>query len=144
MLDDVLNSGAIPALEAVMRFAGARQSLLANNIANLDTPGYVPLDVSPASFQKVLRAAVSARRDAGNTGDLRLGRSREVREGARGELVLTPRTPSGNILFHDRNNRDLERMTQSIVENATAYREAAELLRGRYALINAAIAERVY
>ena len=53
-LDDVVNSGAIPALEMTMRFAGRRQALLAHNIANLDTPNFQPKDVSPRWFQRML------------------------------------------------------------------------------------------
>jgi flagellar basal-body rod protein FlgB len=58
-------------------------------------------------------------------------------------LGLVPRTPSRNILFHDRNNRDLERTMQALAENTGAFRVSIDLLRSRYQAIHAAIGERV-
>lgn len=144
MLGDLTNSGAIPALEAVMRFSGARQKLIASNIANIDTPGYQPMDVSVEGFRGALRDAVMRRRaqNGGAEGALMPESTSELTFDSRGGLRLHPTTPSGNILFHDRNNRDLERMSQSLVENATAYKVAADLLRTRYDLVRSAIAER--
>ena len=60
-----------------------------------------------------------------------------------GRLRLDPRTSSGNILFHDKNNRDLERTMQSLVENASMFRVATDLFRNRTTLLRDAIAERV-
>lgn len=44
-------------LEAAMRGAWQRQTALTNNIANADTPGYEPQEVS---FESTLQSAVSA------------------------------------------------------------------------------------
>jgi len=44
-------------LEAAMRGASMRQTLLTNNLANADTPGYQPTDVN---FQGQLAAAISS------------------------------------------------------------------------------------
>jgi flagellar basal body rod protein FlgB len=68
--------------------------------------------------------------------------TREVHITGQG-LQLTPQTPSGNILFHDRNNRDLERQMQSMVENLTVFRTAADLFKSRMDLLNTAIRERL-
>ncbi len=144
-ISDLTNAGAIPVLEATMRFAAQRQRLIAHNIANLSTPDFRPLDVSVPAFQKSLREAVEARR-AGRTAPgapLQMGRNPEVEVAPDGALRLSPRTPSANILFHDRNNRDLERTMQDLVENAAAFRVASDLLRSRYQLLNSAVAERV-
>ncbi len=144
-LDDVVNSGAIPALEMTMRFAGRRQPLLAHNIANLDTPNFQPRDVSTRGFQRMLGEAIDQRRarTGGERGRLELQQTREIRRDGRGGLELRPRTASPGILFHDRNNRDLERMMQDLVENVAVFRIATDLLRGRYSQIQDAIAERV-
>lgn len=144
MIRDVQTSGAMPALEALVRFAGQRQKLIANNIANFDTPDYRPMDVSAAGFQAQLGAAVRRRREStgGTHGELRLERTREVEQGAGGLLRLSARTASGNVLFHDRNNRDLERTMQDLVENAGAYRVATEFLRKGFEQMRGAIAER--
>jgi flagellar basal-body rod protein FlgB len=143
-IDEVTSSGAMPVLEATMRFAGARNRLLAHNIANLDTPDFRPLDVSPKGFQAQLRQAVEDRRarTGGGHGGLGLKDTHEVRVRPGGGLELRPRTSSGNILFHDRNNRDLERTVQDLVENVGVFRVSSDLLRSKYELLRVAMTER--
>ncbi|MEZ6243766.1 MAG: flagellar basal body rod protein FlgB [Phycisphaerales bacterium] len=144
MIKDLANAGAIPALELTMRFAGARQKVIAHNIANIDTPNFQPKDVSPQHFQEMLGDAIEARRaeNGGASGDLDWRETRQIRHTDDGGLTLDPLTDSPNVLFHDRNDRDLERLMQSMVENAGMYRVASDLLRQRYSMLRAAIAER--
>lgn len=144
-IDNVINSNAIPALQAAMGFAAQRQKILAHNIANLSTPDFRPRDVSVTGFQRALGEAVDARREkyGGVRGALEMRRTREVGLDEDGYVRLTPRLSSGNILFHDRNNRDLERSMQAMTENAGAFRIAANLMRKQYQSLHSAIAERV-
>ncbi len=151
IIDQLDTAGALPALDKVIRFAGARHTLISHNIANFETPGFQPLDVDPAAFQAELADAIERRRDGiggdrvrgGGYGELPMESSREVETLGDGRIRLNPRTSSGNILFHDRNNRDLERTMQSLVENASAFRVATDLLRNRTTALRDAIAERV-
>jgi len=143
MMADLFSSGGIQALELTLQFAGQRQRLIQNNIANIDTPDYRPMDVSPRKFQSALASAVAERDDSGGVGPLRLDGSRELVQASDGSITLNPLTPSGNILFHDRNNRDLERSMQSLAENSATYRVAADLLRSRYDVLRTAISQRV-
>ena len=144
LIGELTNSGAIPTLELMVRFAGSRQRIIAHNIANLDTPDFRPLDASPAEFQKALGRAVDARRKTtGEDGPLAFRGTDQVRVAADGTLTLVPKTPSGNILFHDRNNRDLEGLMAQQAENVGVFRTSIELLRSRYGIVQAAISERV-
>ena len=132
-------------METTLKFAAQRQKLLSHNIANLETPDFRPADVDPAHFQRVLGEAIHDRRlqkSNGTHGRLMLDRTRQIEQTAGGDLVLNPRTATGNILFHDRNNRDLERMMQSLAENAGMFRTATDLMRSRVGLIRDAISER--
>ena len=151
IIDQLDTAGALPALDKAIRRAGARHTVIAHNIANLETPGFQPVDVDPAAFQAELADAIDRRR-AGKTtdssrggghGSLDMESTREIEIGRDGSLRLNPRTSSGNILFHDRNNRDLERTMQSLVENASAFRVATDLLRNRTTALRDAMAERV-
>jgi flagellar basal-body rod protein FlgB len=142
-ISDVLNSGALPSLEATLRFAGERHRLIAHNIANLNTPNFRPVDVSPQGFQRALAQAIEERRSGQSGGGELSLESREISVAADGQLTLNPGTSSGNILFHDRNNRDLERLMQDHAENAGVYRMAADLLRSRLSQLREAIGERV-
>ncbi|MFN7022062.1 MAG: flagellar basal body rod protein FlgB [Phycisphaerales bacterium] len=144
LIGDLANSGAIPALEASLKFAASRQKLIAHNIANADTPDFRVQDVDPAHFQQSLRKAVEQRRQrtGGQQGGLSIGSTRQMQLHADGRIELRPRTPSENLLFHDRNDRDLERLMQANAENVAAYRLSVELLRSRFDLLRSAIAER--
>jgi flagellar basal-body rod protein FlgB len=149
MISELTNSGAIPALEMTMRFAGQRQRLIASNIANLSTPDFIPLDVSPKEFQRVLGEAIERRDRAGGaavlagSAGLPWKETRSIARNERGELQIRPSQAADNILFHDRNNRDLERLMQANVENALTFRVASDLLKSRYEILRTAISQRV-
>ncbi|MCB9846167.1 MAG: hypothetical protein H6811_09305 [Phycisphaeraceae bacterium] len=135
LIEQLGSAGAMPALEALVRFAGQRQRYIAANIANLDTPDYRPVDLDPRAFQKALGEAIQHRRDrtGGAQGSLDLGmleRSFEPSEGS-----------AGGVLFHDRGNRNLERLMQSLAENGAVFRTASELLKSRVDVLKAAIRE---
>jgi flagellar basal-body rod protein FlgB len=145
LIDGLVNSGEIPALEATAQFAARRHTLIAHNIANISTPRFQPRDVSPAAFQEQLGEAIDERRGRrrGGGGALELGSSREViwerRPDGSGRIRLNPQTSGNNILFHDRNDRDLERMMQGLAENTAAFSTATQMFKSRFSLLNAAI-----
>jgi flagellar basal-body rod protein FlgB len=144
MIDGLTNSGSIPVLERLAQFAAARHRLISHNIANLSTPEFRPADVSVASFQEAIGAAIDERREAGRgaSGELRPADTPQVvfRQGG---VDLRPSPAGENILFHDGNDRDLERTMQDLAENFMAFRQTAELLRNRFDLLNIAIRERL-
>lgn len=144
IIDQLDSAGALPAIEATMRFAARRHEIIAHNVANLETPNYRTVDVDPVAFQKQLAKAIDRKRDdtGGGHGRLDIDSTQEVEFARDGSMTLNPRTGTGNILFHDRGNRDLERTMQSLVENAGMFRLATDLYRNRTAALRAAIAER--
>ncbi len=144
MIDGLTNAGAIPVLQRLLEFAGQRHRVIVNNIANLDTPGFRPVDVSVRAFQDQLGEAVDARRERHGLagGRLNLENSPQV-EFDRIGVTLHPEPIGANILFHDGNDRDLERTMQDLAENFMTFRLAVDLLRSRFDLINTAIRERI-
>ena len=144
MIDGVTNADAIPVLERMVQFAGQRHRLIVNNIANFSTPGYRAMDVSVDAFQAQLGEAVDARRKhhGASGGALKLRDSPMVEFNSTG-ITLHPKPIGQNILFHDRNDRNLERTMQDLAENFMTFRLAADLLRSRMALLNTAIRERL-
>ena len=106
MIDGLTNGGALPALERLLQFTGRRQALLANNIANLDTPGFRPSDVSVADFQALLGEAIDDRRTrTAEGGPLALGQSAQI-EALADRMVLHPTAIADNLLFQDGLNLD--------------------------------------
>ncbi|MBX3361858.1 MAG: hypothetical protein KF705_10540 [Phycisphaeraceae bacterium] len=75
-------------------------------------------------------------------GELRPPSSREIQIGPAG-LRLSPKSPRSGVLFHDRNNRDIERLMQDMAENSAAYRVAIDLMRSQSEIMKMAIAQRV-
>lgn len=140
MIDGFLGNSALPALERSLQFMSARQRLLASNLANADTPGFRPTDVDPRAFQGALREALGeGRLDA--AGGLAFDDSAPVAFTDSG-VELKPEVLADNILFHDGNDRSLERLMQRMTENVYAFRAASQLMRNQFELINTAIRER--
>ncbi len=143
MIDGVTNSDGLAVLERLVQFAGQRHRLIVNNIANYDTPGYRPTDVSVADFQEHLGEALDQNRRSGRSDRALELKNTDQVEFSPGSITLHPTPVGRNILFHDGNDRDLERTMQDLVENFLTFRMATELLRNRLDLVNSVIAERV-
>lgn len=140
MIEGLFNGGAMPVLERMVQFTGQRHGVIVNNIANLSTPNFRPKDLSTEKFQKQLRRAVQDRRATvmPRHGELRLQDTREFRFHP-GRLESRPETLDENILFHDRNNRDLERIMQDLAENTLAHTAGIEMLKSEFSLLRIAI-----
>ena len=152
MFERIVGGNAMPALERSMQFASARHRLILNNIANIETPGFRPMDVSVEGFQNQLREALDSRQeslaaglgDAGSTdadGGLAFPDGGQVSFGPQGaELAAEPIGES--LLYHDGNDRSMERILQSLTENIISFRFAATMIRRQFASLDAAIRER--
>jgi len=103
-----------------LQLRSERQRLIASNIANADTPGYIARDMD---FAKTLKAATGALPAAGalatsHAGHLAIGGA----AGATGAKVagdLLYATPSQTNL--DRNTVDMDRERASFADNAIKY-----------------------
>ena len=144
MIQGLFQSGAMPVLERVAQFTGARHKLIAGNIANLSTPFYKPRDLDVSSFQASLLEAVDRRRASADpvSGPLGVRDTEEVRFGASG-LEGRGSDLNEGVLFHDQNNRDLERVMQDLAENTLAHNAAIEMLRNQFSMLETAIREQV-
>lgn len=133
-LDQVVGGGSIPLLEKVLSFTEARNRMLAENIANITTPGYRTKQLDVRSFQASLRDALDRQDAAERRGvaspPLELKDTRELRTGAGDTLNVTPSTePAENILFHDGTNARIERQMALLAENTMMHQAAVELLK---------------
>lgn len=143
-IDAIIGADSLPTLQAAARFSAQRHQIILSNIANLTTPGYQTRDVSVRNFQAQLAEAVEKRRGSGPMAPLEMKSTDEVRVTGPSptSFQLNPSSTSTNVMFHDRNNRDLERAMQDLSENAAAFRLATDLLKNRVALLELAIRER--
>ena len=129
MIDRLLNQSAAPTLERAIGFAAARHKVLADNVANISTPGYRSRDLDATAFAREVREAID-RRDEGGTRDL-------------GEVGLPQAGPSKHLVFHDGNDRDVEHLVGEQAKNALRHNVGVELLRKQYGLFHMALRERV-
>ena len=130
-LERLLNSGNTPLLEQQLQFTVRRHELIAENIANISTPGYRQKDLSLEKFQALLRDRLQARRGA-PAGSVRFD-----------DIRMDTEHPMRGILFHDGANRSVEHLMSDLSKNAMMHNLAVELLRKQYQSMEAALKERV-
>lgn len=141
MIAELTTSGSLPALEKLVQFTEARQRVLAHNVANISTPYYRPMDLDIQGFRRQLQKAVDDRRARRVTGDgeMALEPTGQVREREDGRLEVTPEPMDANVMFHDRNNRHLEKQMQAVAENLLTHQAAVQLLRNQFTMMRNAI-----
>ncbi|MFQ5589960.1 MAG: flagellar basal body rod protein FlgB [Phycisphaerae bacterium] len=138
-ISNITERGVMPALVKSLAFNEARLGVIAENIANSETPGYKTKHLDAAVFQRALRKALDAR---GNdtSKPLVISAGTELRTDAHGFLQATP-TEDGNenILFHDGTNMSLERQMADLAETGMAHELVTALLDMRFDELRRAI-----
>jgi flagellar basal-body rod protein FlgB len=137
MYQGLFQSSSIPVLQEVVNFSQARHTVLAGNIANLDTPGYRVRDLSVEDFQTRLKEAIEARR--------RPPARRSPGDPAPRESLSTasvsdePKT----ILYHDDSNVGIEYQVTEMVKNQMQHNLALTIMSSQMQLLEVAISERL-
>jgi len=122
--------GAVPALVKTLSFNQARLRMIAENVANAETPGYRTKQLDVKAFQAALREAFEARNRPDQPFVVRSGQ--EVTTDPQGFLQVTPsERPVEQALFHDGTNMSLERQMADLAETGMTQEIVATLLRGR-------------
>jgi flagellar basal-body rod protein FlgB len=136
MLSNIFQASTIPMLQEVVNFAQARHTVLAGNIANLDTPGYESRDLSVEDFQSRLQAAIESRHqppEATSPGEPAGDRGVNM-----AEVSKNPKT----ILRHDQGNVSMESQVSEMVQNQMQHNLALALMSQQFHLLEAAVSER--
>ena len=136
MFSSLFQSTTIPALQEVVNFAQARHTVLAGNIANLDTPGYEVRDLSVEDFQQRLQTAIEQRRQppaARSPGDVEAERARTA-----AQISKDPKT----ILYHDKSNVGIEYQVTEMVKNQMQHNLALTIMGSQFRLFQAAVSGR--
>lgn len=137
MFDITANNRMIELMDASLGLASRRQTLIASNLANVDTPGYRTRDFS---FEGALRQALEAQEGQHSPSrSLRLTQPGHQAAGGGGSLppTETPQRPAwerndGNDVSLDRENMLLAR-TQGTYQMASQFLQT-ELRRLYYAI----------
>lgn len=137
MLPALLSTTPIPILGEVLNFAQARHTVLAGNLANVNTPGYRTRDLSQTEFQQRLKEAIAQmqRLPSSDSPGL-LGAEPD-------EPLRQVRASLENLLYHDDTNIDLEKQVAEMTKNHLLHNLALTILTNQFQLLQSAISERV-
>jgi flagellar basal-body rod protein FlgB len=136
-IDRLLANPTNDALALSIQFAEARQRVLAENVANINTPDYQTKKVDAAKFRAALGEALQAAEPAK---PLKLQGGAQFSTDDSGTLSVQPEIDeSSNALFHDGTNARLETLLSDVAENQLQHEFSVNLLRERYNLLLIAI-----
>jgi flagellar basal-body rod protein FlgB len=137
MLPNLFSSTTIPALGEVLNFAQARHTVLAGNIANVNTPGYRLRDLSPTEFQQKLKEALANTKTSAEPISPGLAHSEP------GDPMRQVRASLQNLVYHDDTNIDLEKQVAEMTKNHLLHNFALTVMTDQFQLLQTAISERV-
>ncbi len=137
MLSGLFNSTTIPALGEVLNFAQARHTVLAGNVANVNTPGYRLRDLSQTEFQQRLKEAIAASQRSAQPMSPGLAYSEP------GDPMRQVRSSLENLIYHDDTNIDLEKQVAEMTKNHLLHNFALTVMTDQFQLLQTAISERV-
>ncbi len=136
-MDGIIGNRTISALEQMAAFTEARQKVIADNIANVDTPGYQHKKVDLDGFQQAMAEAMQGRSSQQDLGPVT---SDQVQRNDAGQMVLQPDVePADNIAFHDGTNGQIEKDMTEMARNLLMHQVSVDMVRHHYRMIETAI-----
>jgi flagellar basal-body rod protein FlgB len=117
-----LFSGPINNLENSLKYATIKQKVIAQNIANVDTPNFKAKEVLKPSFQSELKVAMQANRT-----DARHLNFTNFTE-TRGSVVTRPNSQYN----HNGNSVDIDKEMSELAENQIYYNALIERINGKF------------
>lgn len=135
MFDLTSGNGMIQTMDRALSLASRRQTLIASNLANLDTPGYRTRDFS---FEAALKSALTGQKSPNS-----LATTHPMHLQGSPSLSLPPSTdpliPSAER--NDGNDVSLDRENMLLARTQSAYQTASTFLQGELRMLYAAIRE---
>mgnify|MGYP001161161402 FL=1 len=126
------NMAIFQAVKKRLNWLGQRQEVLAQNIANADTPNYRSKDLKPYNFRELLRRE-SAQLNMDATGGNHLaGRQKRIRDYASKEGKPFETAPAGNNVI-------LEEQMAKIGETGSSYKMTTGLYKKHLNMIKIAL-----
>ncbi|MBI4229631.1 MAG: hypothetical protein HY608_02225 [Planctomycetes bacterium] len=124
-------------MEKRAAFAEMRQRVLADTVANLETPGYQMKDLPEGEFASRLTEALERREGIGAR-TFRFGRTRHLQE-VDGSLRGQPGRAGQSSLRHDGNDVSVEWLQKEMASNAMMAEHAQHLLKFQFDQFEAAV-----
>ena len=138
LISGITEEGVGPALVKTLAFQEARLKMIAENVANAQTPGYRAKQLDIPAFQSSLREALA--RPNGSHDRIELTVSDQVRTDEAGFLVVTPsEDPVDQALFHDGTNISIEQEMSDLAQTSLWADLAGRLLQTKFEGLRKAI-----
>jgi flagellar basal-body rod protein FlgB len=128
---DLQGIGLFRMISQQLRWLGQRQDVLAQNVANADTPGYQARDLEPIAFGDALRQATAVRPAITQAGHLP-GLPTDPPAAETKALVPWEVSPDGNGVV-------LEQQMTALAETQANHQMATELYRKQIAMLKTAL-----
>ena len=141
----MFDQGSIPVLEKVISFCEQRNRVIANNIANVDTPHYRRRDLPVAEFRAQLSSAI-AHRERNNPRLFSFEPGKNVVPNALGGVnarqIVEPLNRNG-YLRHDDNSVSIDREMAELSKNTLLHNAMVQILVKEFGMMQTAISEKV-
>jgi len=137
LIDRLLFNKTMSVLEQGLNAASLRNTVIANNLANVETPGYKRSDVV---FEEELRKALSQN----NTFLGFRTNEKHIPIGSPSVINVSPQTviEKDTTMRNDGNNVDIDREMAALAKNEIMYQAIAQELNGEFQKLKSAIAGR--
>ncbi|HEV8071219.1 MAG TPA: hypothetical protein VGP76_26125 [Planctomycetaceae bacterium] len=135
-MPSIVDGTTIPLLEKIAVFGERRNTVLAANVANIDTPNYHRRDLPVEDFERALREAIHG-------GTARNTQASADPAGLAPELLQAREVASPSLTFQDNSNRSIEREMMEMTKNLSMQSFAITLLTTQMSMLQAAIREQV-
>jgi len=122
------------ALENKMDYVGARQAVIARNIANANTPGYKPMDLKKVNFARMVDQQSAVSMATTNPGHISSSSSNSGAFASQNQRSYYETTPTGNSVV-------IEEQMLKMSQNSMDYNATTSLYKKMTQLINTAIEE---
>ncbi|PIU61621.1 MAG: flagellar basal body rod protein FlgB [Armatimonadetes bacterium CG07_land_8_20_14_0_80_40_9] len=135
-INRLFDSDAFLTLKKSLDAASLRQRTIANNIANVDTPGFKRADVT---FEEELKVALEKNGKSG----LKVTNPKHISNKPKGVAEVSPKVIKENstVFRNDLNNVDIDKEMAKLAENNLAYNTLAQLINQKLRGLGSAIQE---
>lgn len=133
MIDQLFSNDTFVALQKGLDASSLKQQVIANNVANINTPGYKKQDVS---FEDEFKRAIDNKYDA----SMLQTDPRHLPGGSSLDSVgITVNTMGGTSMRYDGNNVDIDEEMSELAENNIRFNALAQLMSGRLSSLKTVI-----
>jgi flagellar basal-body rod protein FlgB len=151
MIDSIFSNPTLRSLQQSVEFTERRHSILAGNIANMDTPGYKTRDLSVDNFQQSLKSLISAEGETGSNsmsrlaalspGNPKYSQYGETADISNKQAIEQVRDSMKQVVYQDGSDDSLEMQVTQIAKNQSMHSMAIALMKSQFKMLQMAISE---